>query len=99
MKLLACVVSFSCWRYRDVKLLGKFSAADAGEGMIVEIQVIDKTFLEAQESGDGRAGAWDVFPGLVNELALLLARGPRATSLEVKRFMHKPFTVARGDFW
>ena len=37
-------------RYRDVKLLGKFSAEDDGEemGMIVEIQVIEKTFLEAR---------------------------------------------------
>lgn len=51
--------------YRDVKVLGKFSA-DLGEetvAMIVEIQVIDATFLS------------------------------------VKTHMHKPFTIARGDFW
>ena len=51
--------------YRDVKVLGKFSAKTEDEtlAMIVEIQIIDAVFLR------------------------------------VKTFMHKPFTIARGDFW
>ena len=48
--------------YRDIKLLGKFSAP-GDLGMIVEIQVIDKYFVET------------------------------------KKFMHKPFTIVRGDFY
>lgn len=51
--------------YRDIKVLGKFSAELETEtlSMIVEIQIIEKVFLA------------------------------------VKCFMHKPFTIARGDFW
>ena len=51
--------------YRDVKVLGKFSAEKEDEtlAMVVEIQVIERVFLA------------------------------------VKTHMHKPFTIARGDFW
>ena len=51
--------------YRDLKVLGKFSAELAEEtlSMVVEIQIIDEVFLG------------------------------------VKKHMHKPFAIARGDFW
>lgn len=51
--------------YRDVKVLGKFSAETGGTplSMVVEVQVLDAGFLK------------------------------------VKKCMHKPFTILRGDFW
>jgi hypothetical protein len=55
-------------RYRDVKVIGQFTAGAGLDGsqslsMVVEIQVIDTTFLN------------------------------------VKKNMHRPFSVYRGDFW
>eukprot|EP00440_Ansanella_granifera_P008386 gb/GFBE01009085.1/.p1 GENE.gb/GFBE01009085.1/~~gb/GFBE01009085.1/.p1 ORF type:complete len:771 (+),score=149.00 gb/GFBE01009085.1/:1-2313(+) len=75
--------SFECWRiknthhaaageevvggYRDVKVIGKFSAGCASEtglplSMVVEVQVIDRQFLD------------------------------------IKKYMHKPYSIERGDF-
>ena len=71
--------SFEAWRiknthhrkaevvggYRDVMLIGAFSAEVEGERVrtVVEVQVIDATFLA------------------------------------IKKYMHLPFSIARGDYW